>query len=83
MIVGNSVIEHDALTVTIGNEIFDSPPKEFYLLFKLLSNSNKVFTKLELMAELNGMEYMRKDFMSSVSHEIKTLVAAMKVKVPV
>ncbi len=30
-----------------------------------------------MTAELNGMDYMRKDFMSNVSHEVKTPVAAI------
>ena len=47
---------YDALTVKIGNQEFDIPPKEFYLLFKLLSNPNKIFTRLELMDEIWGMD---------------------------
>jgi two-component system OmpR family response regulator len=31
------------------------PPKEFYLLFKLLSYPNKIFTRQELMDEIWGM----------------------------
>ncbi|WP_455538666.1 ATP-binding protein [Terrisporobacter sp.] len=30
-----------------------------------------------MVSELNGMDYMRKDFMSNVSHEIKTPIAAI------
>jgi DNA-binding response OmpR family regulator len=32
------------------------PPKEFYLLFKLLSNPNKIFTRQEIMDEIWGMD---------------------------
>jgi signal transduction histidine kinase len=38
---------------------------------ELISNFNK------MVRELNGMDYMRKDFMCNVSHEIKTPVAAI------
>jgi signal transduction histidine kinase len=38
---------------------------------ELAGNFNK------MTSELNGMDYMRKDFMSNVSHEIKTPVAAI------
>ncbi len=31
----------------------------------------------KMAQELNGMNYMQKDFMSNVSHEIKTPVAAI------
>lgn len=31
----------------------------------------------KMSAELNGMDYMRKDFMSNVSHEVKTPVASI------
>ena len=38
---------------------------------ELARNINK------MVAELDGMDYMRKDFMSNVSHEIKTPIAAI------
>ncbi len=40
-------------------------------LDELAENFNK------MSSELNGMDYMRKDFMSNVSHEVKTPVAAI------
>ena len=40
-------------------------------LDELSENFNK------MASELNGMDYMRKDFMSNVSHEVKTPVAAI------
>lgn len=56
MVVGNAVLDYNALTVRIKEEYFEMPPKEFYLLFKLLSNPNKIFTRLELMDEIWGMD---------------------------
>lgn len=56
MVVGSGVLDYDALTVKIGEESFELPPKEFYLLFKLLSNPNKIFTRLELLDEIWGMD---------------------------
>lgn len=56
MTVGNAVLDYDALTVRIGDVYFEMPPKEFYLLFKLLSNPNKIFTRLELLDEIWGMD---------------------------
>ncbi|MDT8717339.1 response regulator transcription factor [Clostridium sp. 19966] len=54
--IGNAVLDYNALTIRIGEESFDLPPKEFYLLFKLLSNPNKIFTRIELMDEIWGMD---------------------------
>jgi two-component system OmpR family response regulator len=56
LVIGDAILDYDALTVKIENEVFDIPPKEFYLLFKLLSNPNKIFTRLELMDEIWGMD---------------------------
>lgn len=56
MEVGNAVLDYDALTVKVGGEVFEMPPKEFFLLFKLLSNPNKIFTRLELLDEIWGMD---------------------------
>jgi two-component system OmpR family response regulator len=55
LIVGNVVLDYDAVTVKMKEEIQELPPKEFYLLFKLLSYPNKIFTRQELMDEIWGM----------------------------
>lgn len=55
LIVGNVILDYDALTVKMKEEIQELPPKEFYLLFKLLSYPNKIFTRQELMDEIWGM----------------------------
>lgn len=55
LIVGNVILDYDALTVEMKGEIQELPPKEFYLLFKLLSYPNKIFTRQELMDEIWGM----------------------------
>ena len=54
--VGDVVLDYEALTVTRGNEVMMLPQKEFYLLFKLLSYPNMIFTRLQLMDEIWGME---------------------------
>jgi len=56
LVIGDAILDYDALTVKIGNQEFDIPQKEFYLLFKFLSNPNKIFTRLELMDEIWGMD---------------------------
>lgn len=54
--IGDVTLDYDALTVTKGKEIFTIRQKEFYLLFKLLSSPNKIFTRLQLMDEIWGMD---------------------------
>lgn len=56
LVIGNTHLDYNSLTVRINEETFDMPPKEFYLLFKLLSNPNKIFTRQELMDEIWGMD---------------------------
>lgn len=56
LIVGNTILDYNSLTVKVNEETFEMPPKEFYLLFKLLSNPNKIFTRQELMDEIWGMD---------------------------
>lgn len=53
---GNTTLDYDALTVTIGGEETLLPQKEFYLLYKLMSYPNKIFTRQQLMDEIWGMD---------------------------
>ncbi|MDO4338330.1 MAG: response regulator transcription factor [Eubacteriales bacterium] len=55
IVVGSTVLDYDALTVTIHGEETILPQKEFYLLYKLLSYPNKIFTRPQLMDEIWGM----------------------------
>jgi DNA-binding response OmpR family regulator len=50
--VGETVLDFDALTVN-GAEL---PKKEFMLLFKLLSSTNHIFTRSQLMDEIWGYD---------------------------
>ncbi len=54
--VGSTILDYDALTIKTENTIYNMPPKEFYLIFKLLSSPNKIFTRMELMDEIWGMD---------------------------
>ncbi|MGN1137800.1 MAG: response regulator transcription factor [Oscillospiraceae bacterium] len=53
--VGKTMLDYDALTVTIHGKETILPQKEFYLLYKLLSYPNKIFTRQQLMDEIWGM----------------------------
>ena len=54
--LGPVVLDYDALTVSRGSEVQTLPRKEFYLLYKLLSYPGKIFTRVQLMDEIWGME---------------------------
>lgn len=54
--IGQVVLDYDSLTVTRESESQTLPKKEFYLLYKLLSYPGKIFTRIQLMDEIWGME---------------------------
>ena len=54
--VGSVELDYDALTVSRGEDKRTLPQKEFYLLYKLLSYPDKIFTRIQLMDEIWGME---------------------------
>ena len=54
--VGNTILNQDQLTVTSGSEMIELPNKEFQLLYKLLSNLEKIFTRRQLMNDIWGFE---------------------------
>lgn len=55
IVIGSTVLDYDALTVTLHGKETLLPQKEFYLLYKLLSYPNKIFTRQQLMDEIWGM----------------------------
>lgn len=56
IVIGNITLDYDTLTLTRNNEKHTFPQKEFYLLYKLLSYPDKIFTRIQLMDEIWGME---------------------------
>lgn len=53
--IGKVTLDYESLTVAREGVSQTLPQKEFYLLYKLLSFPNKVFTRLQLMDEIWGM----------------------------
>jgi DNA-binding response OmpR family regulator len=53
---GAVVLDYDAMTVSCGNEVHQLPQKEFMLLYKLLSDPGRIFTRIQLMDEIWGPE---------------------------
>ncbi|GGF97849.1 DNA-binding response regulator [Paenibacillus albidus] len=56
LVVGKVILDYDALTVTREDEKQTLPQKEFYLLYKLLSYPDRIFTRIQIMDEIWGME---------------------------
>lgn len=54
--LGEVVLDYDALTVKRQGESHTLPPKEFYLLYKLISYPGKIFTRIQLMDEIWGLD---------------------------
>lgn len=54
--IGGVTLDYDALTVTRNGVSQTIPQKEFQLLYKLLAYPDKIFTRLQLMDEIWGME---------------------------
>lgn len=56
IVIGNTKLEYDSLTVTQNQKEEMLPQKEFLLLFKLLSSLNHIFTRQQLMDEIWGLD---------------------------
>ena len=56
IVIGNVILDYDALTVSRRGEKQELPQKEFKLLYKLLSYPGKIFTRIQLMDEIWGAE---------------------------
>ncbi|WP_037284450.1 response regulator transcription factor [Saccharibacillus sacchari] len=54
--IGGVTLNYDALNVSRGDEVQALPPKEFYLLYKLLAYPGQVFTRIQLLDEIWGLE---------------------------
>lgn len=56
IVIGDVVIDSEKMTVTKDGESQELPQKEFLLLYKLLSYPDKIFTRIQLMDEIWGMD---------------------------
>ncbi|HIT90619.1 MAG TPA: response regulator transcription factor [Candidatus Merdenecus merdavium] len=56
IILGKVSLNYDSLTVSRDMERITLPQKEFFLLYKLLSYPNTIFTRMQLMDEIWGYD---------------------------
>ena len=54
--IGGVVLDYDSMSIATVNETFTLPQKEFQLLFKLLSYPGTIFTRMQLMDEIWGVD---------------------------
>ncbi|MCR5176030.1 MAG: response regulator transcription factor [Anaerovibrio sp.] len=54
--ISGTVLDYGELTVKSDGNTEHLPSKEFYLLFKLLNQPNKIFTRQELLDDIWGMD---------------------------
>lgn len=54
--IGELELDYNQLLITKKDKIYQLTQKEFYLLFKLLSTPNVIFTRQELIEEIWGLE---------------------------
>ena len=54
--VGETLLEYDSLSVYQNGKAMVLPQKEFYILYKLISYPNRIFTRQELMDEFWGLD---------------------------
>jgi DNA-binding response OmpR family regulator len=56
IVIGRVNLNYDTLTVSRDSERVTLPQKEFMLLYKLLSYPEQIFTRMQLMDEIWGMD---------------------------
>ncbi|HBA03071.1 MAG TPA: DNA-binding response regulator [Clostridium sp.] len=54
--IGDIILDYDSISVSQHGDSATLPKKEFYLLFKLLSYPNVIFTRRQLLDEIWGMD---------------------------
>lgn len=56
LVVGDTVMECDSLTVTVNGQSMVLPQKEFMLLYKMASFPGRIFTRQQLMDDIWGYD---------------------------
>ncbi len=56
IVIGDVTLDYNSMSVTKNGVSQDIPKKEFCLLFKLLSSPGQIFTRIQLMDEIWGLD---------------------------
>lgn len=54
--IGNTILYTDSLVVSYCENEIELPKKEFFLLFKLVSSTGKIFTRRQIFDEIWGLD---------------------------
>ncbi len=54
--IGNTLLDCDTLTVSYDSSDIILPQKEFFLLYKLISSPNHIFTRRQIMDDIWGLD---------------------------
>lgn len=54
--IGNTEFNYDTFSVNYNGEIIELPQKEFLLLFKLVASPDRIFTRMQIMDEIWGID---------------------------
>ena len=56
IVIGEVVLDYSSMTVSGHGQTIELPQKEFQLLYKLLSYPGQIFTRIQLMDEIWGVD---------------------------
>ena len=56
IVIGEVVLDYSSMTVSAHGQTIELPQKEFQLLYKLLSYPGQIFTRIQLMDEIWGVD---------------------------
>ena len=56
IVIGDVVLDYDSMTVSGHGQVQELPQKEFLLLYRLLSYPGQIFTRIQLMDEIWGVD---------------------------
>lgn len=56
IVIGDVILDYPSMTVSGHGQTLELPQKEFQLLYKLLSYPGQIFTRIQLMDEIWGMD---------------------------
>ena len=56
IVIGDVILDYNSMTVSKNDQVVELPQKEFMLLYKLLSYPGQIFTRIQLMDEIWGVD---------------------------